>query len=122
MIGVETWTLRKTHRKYLGNVVLETNGDHWDRLRGKYVLHKVKEETSILRMTKCRKANGVGHILRRNFLLQYCVEQKVEGRIDVTERQGITRKQLLDDLEVKRGYCELKEKELARTLSLLLAD
>jgi hypothetical protein len=67
-------------------------------------------------MTKRRNANGIGHILRRNCLLKHFVEQKVEGRIEVTERQGITRKQLLDGFKVKRGYCKPKEKEIARIL------
>jgi len=30
--------------------------------------------------------------------------------------QGRRRKELLDDLEVKRGYCKLKEEALERTL------
>ena len=97
MIGPEIRTLRKTYRKYLGNVVLETN-------------------RVTLCMTKRRNANGIGHILRRNCLLKHFVEQKVEGKIEVTERQGITRKQLLDDIKVKRGFCKLKGKEIARTL------
>ena len=97
--------------------MLETNGEaHLDRLREKYVLHNVKEETSILRMTKRRKANWIGHILCRKCLLKHFVGQKVEGRIEVTERRGKTPKQLLDDLKVKTGYCKLKEKELARTV------
>jgi hypothetical protein len=76
--------------------VLETEGeDHLDRLREKYVLQNVKEEMSILHMTKRRKANWFGHILRKNCLLKHCVEQKVEGRIEMTERRGIIRKQLL---------------------------
>ena len=65
---------------------------------------KVSEETSILHLRKRREANWIGHILRRNCLLKHFVEKKVGGRIEVTERRGITPRQLLDDLEVKRGY------------------
>jgi len=35
-----------------------------------------------------RKANWIGHILRRNYLLQRVVEGKVKGRIEVTGRRG----------------------------------
>ena len=78
--------------------MLKTDGeDHLDRFHEKYVLHKVKEETSILHITKRRKTNWIGHILRRNCLLKHVVEQKVEGRIEVTEIREITCKQLLDD-------------------------
>jgi hypothetical protein len=36
----------------------------------KEVLHKVKEEGNILHTIKGRKANWIGHILRRNCLLR----------------------------------------------------
>ena len=97
--------------------MLETNGEvRLDRLNEKHVLHKVKEEANILHTTERSKAHLIGHILRRNCLLKHFVEQKVDGRIEVTERRGITGKQLLDDRKVNRGYCKLKEIELARTL------
>ena len=34
----------------------------------------------------------------------------------MTGRQGRRRKQLLDDLKEKRGYCKLKEEALDRTV------
>ena len=40
----------------------------------------------------------------------------MKGQIEVTRRQGRRRKKLLDDLEDKRGYCELKEEALDRTM------
>jgi len=41
---------------------------------------------------------------------------KIEGEMEVTERRGRRRKQLLDDLE-ERGRCwKLKDKALDRTL------
>ena len=46
---------------------------------------------------KRRKANWIGHILRRNCLLKHVVEGKIEGRIEVMGRRGIRRKQLLGD-------------------------
>jgi hypothetical protein len=36
--------------------------------------------------------------------------------MDVTERQGIRRKQLLDDLKEKRGYWKFKEEALGPTV------
>jgi len=38
------------------------------------------------------------------------------GQIEVTRRQGRRRKNLLDDLRDRRGYCELKEEALDRTM------
>jgi hypothetical protein len=61
-----------------------------------------------------RKANWIGHILRRNCLLKHVIEGKLEGRIDMTVRRGRRRKQLLDDLKEKRRYWKLKEEALDR--------
>jgi hypothetical protein len=44
------------------------------------------------------------------------IEGKLEGRIEMTERRGRRRKQLLDDLKEKRRYCKLKEETLDRNL------
>ena len=38
------------------------------------VLHRVKKERNILYIIKCRKANWIGHSLRRNCLLKYIIE------------------------------------------------
>ena len=67
------------HGKFL-NVALEKNGDHLDRcVRNKEVLHRVKEERNVLRSIKRRKANWIGHILRRILLLKHVIEGNVEG-------------------------------------------
>ena len=63
-----------------------------------------------------RKANWIGHILRRSSLLKQVIEGKIKGQIEVTRRQGRRRKMLLDDLKDSRGYCELKEEALGRTM------
>jgi hypothetical protein len=42
------------------------------------------------------------------------IEGKLEGRIEMTGRQGRKRKQLLDDLKETRGYWKLKEETLER--------
>ena len=40
----------------------------------------------------------------------------LKGQIKVTRRRGRRRKELLDDLKDRRGYCQLKEEALGRTL------
>ena len=86
-----------------------------DHVRNEDVLHKVKEQKNILHEIRKRKANWIGHILRRNCLLQRVTEGKIQGGIEVTGRQGRSRK-LLDDLKERRGYSHLKEEALDRTM------
>ena len=63
-----------------------------------------------------RKANWIGHILRRNFLLQRVIEGKIKLGIEVTGRRGRKRRKLLDDLRERRGYSHLKEEALDHTM------
>jgi hypothetical protein len=81
-------------------------------VRNEEVLHRVKEERNIVHTIKRRKANWIGHILRRNCLLKHVIEGKLEGRIEMTGRRGRRRKQVLDALKEKRGYWKLKEEAL----------
>jgi hypothetical protein len=76
----------------------------------------VKEERNIVHTIKRRKANWIGHILRRNCLLKQVIEGQLEGRIEMTGRRGKRRKQLLYDLKEKKRYWKLKEEALDRTL------
>jgi hypothetical protein len=76
----------------------------------------VKEERNIVHTIKRRKANWIGHILRRNCFLKHVIEGKLEGRIEMTGRRGRRRKPLLDDFKEKRRYWKLKEEALDRTL------
>jgi len=87
-----------------------------NHVRNEEVLLGVKEQRNILHEIRKRKANWIGHILRRNCLPQQVIEGKIKGRIEVTRRRGRRRKKLLDDLKDGRGYCELKEQALDRTL------
>jgi hypothetical protein len=80
------------------------------------VLHRVKEERNILRTVERRKANWIGHILRRNCFLKQVIGGKLEGRIKVTERRGRRRKKLPDDHKEKRGYWKPKKEALDRTM------
>ena len=61
-----------------------------------------------------RKANWIGHILRRNCLKQV-IEGKIKGETEVT-RRGRRRKKLLDDLKDRTGYSHLKEEALDCTM------
>jgi hypothetical protein len=72
-------------------------------VRNEEVLHRVKKERNILHKIKRRKANWIGHILRRNCLLKHVVEGKIEGRIEVTRRRGRRRRKLLDAVKETRG-------------------
>jgi hypothetical protein len=50
------------------------------------VLHGVKQERNILRTVNGRKADWIGHILRRNCLLKQVIEGKIVEKIDVRGR------------------------------------
>ena len=63
-----------------------------------------------------RKANWIGHILCRNWLIKCFTESEIEGQIEVTGRRGKRRKELLDDLQEKRGFWKLNKEALDRTL------
>jgi hypothetical protein len=80
------------------------------------VLIKVKEQRNILHEISKQKANWIGHILRRNYILQRVIEGKIKGGIEVTGRLGRRRRKLLDDLKERRGYSHLKEEALDRTM------
>jgi hypothetical protein len=83
-------------------------------VRNEEVLLRVSEQRNILHEIRKRKANWIGHILRRNCLLKEVIEGKIKGRIEVTRRRGRRRKKLLDDLGNRRGYSNLKEEALNR--------
>jgi hypothetical protein len=50
-----------------------------DRVRNEEVLHTVKEKRNILHTIKRRKANWIGHSLRRNCILKRVTEGKLRG-------------------------------------------
>ena len=88
----------------------------FDHVRIEGILLRVKEQRNILHEIRKRKANWIGHILRRNCLLQRVIEGKIKGGIQVTGRRGRRRRKLLDDLKERRGYSHLKEEALDRTM------
>jgi hypothetical protein len=83
-----------------------------DHVRNEEVLLRVNEQRNILHEIQKRKANWIGHILRRNCLLKRVIEGKIKGEMEVTRR----RKKLLDDPKDRRGYSYLKQEALDRTM------
>jgi hypothetical protein len=81
------------------------NTEHSESLKSR-ILHEIRK----------RKANWIGHILRRNCLLKQVIEGKIKGELEVTRRRRRRRKKLLDDLKDRRGYSHLKEEALDRTM------
>jgi hypothetical protein len=121
LYGAETWTLRAVHRKHMESFEMWcwrrmekiSLTDHVRNddvlLRVKDVLLRIKEQRNILHEIRKRKANWIGHILRKICLLQW---GKIQGGIEVTGRQGRRRSKLLADLKESRGYSHLKEEAL----------
>jgi len=70
-----------------------------DHVRKEEVLLRVKGQKNSLHEIRKRKANWIGHILRRNCLLQRVIEGKIKGGIEMTGRRGRKRRKLLDDLK-----------------------
>jgi len=121
LYGAETWTLRAVDQKHLESFEMwcwrRMERISWiDHVRNEEVLLRVKEQRNILHEIRKRKANWIGHIMRRNCLLQRIIEGKIKGGIEVTGRRGRRRKKLLNDLNERRGYSHLKEETLDRTM------
>ena len=114
--GAETWTLRAADQKYLESPEMwcwrRMEKVSWtDNVRNEMLL-RVNEQRNILNEIRTRKANWIGHILRRNCLLKQVIEGKIKGEMQVTRRRGRRRKKLLDVLKDRRGYSHLKEETL----------
>jgi len=82
LYGAETWTLRAMDQKHLENFEMWC----WRRIekiswthhvRNEEVLLRVKEQRNILYEIRKRKANWIGHILRRNCFLQRVIKGKI---------------------------------------------
>ena len=119
--GADTWTLRAVDEKHLENFEMwcwrRMEKMSWtDHVRNEKVLVRVEEQRNILHEISKRKVNWIGHILRRNCLLQRDFWGTIEGGIEVTERRGLRRRKLLDVLKERRGYFHLKEESLDRTM------
>jgi hypothetical protein len=121
LYGAETWMPQSVDQKHLKSFEMwcwrRMEKISWtDHVRNEEVLLRVKEQRNILQEIRKRKANWIGHIFGRLYLLQRVIEGKIQGRIEVTGRQGRRRRKLLDDLKERRGYSHLREEALARTM------
>ena len=83
---------------------------------GEVLEREAEKQRNILHEIHERKSNWIGHILRRNCLLQQVSEGKIKGEIVVTARRVRRRLKLLDDLKERRGYFYLREEALDRTM------
>jgi len=84
LYGAETWTLRAVDEKHLESSEMwcwrRMEKISWtDHVRNEDVLLRVKEQRNILHDIRKRKANWIGHILRRNCLLRRVTEGKIQG-------------------------------------------
>jgi len=91
LYGAETWALRAVDQKLLESSEMwcwrRMEKISWtDHVRNEDVLLRVKEQRNILHGISKLKANWIGHILRRNCLLQRVIEGKIKGRMEVTGR------------------------------------
>ena len=121
LYGAETWTLRAVDQKHLESFEMwcwrRMEEISWTDLeRNEEVLLRAKEQRNILHEISKRKANWIGHILRRNCLFKTGYWRKDKRGVEVTVRRGRRRRKLLDDLKERRGYPHLKEEALDRTM------
>ena len=121
LYGAETWTLQAAGQKYLGSFEMwclrRMEKISWtDHVRNEEVLLRVNGQRNVLHEIRKRKANWIGHILRRNCLLKQVIEGKIKTEMEVIRRRGRRRKKLLDDLKNRRRYSHLKEEALDRTM------
>jgi hypothetical protein len=82
--GSETWTLRAVDQKHMESFEMwcwrRMEKISWtDHVRNEDLLLSVKEQRNILHEIRKRKENWIGHILRRNCLLQQVTEGKIQG-------------------------------------------
>jgi len=121
LYGADTWTLRAVDQKHVESFEMwrwrRIEKISWaDHVRNEDVLLRVNEQKNVLHEIRKRKANWIGHILRRTCLLQRIIVGKIKEGLEVTGREGRKRRKLLDDLKERRGYSHLKEEALDRTM------
>jgi hypothetical protein len=83
LYGAEIWALRAVDQKHLESFEMwcwrRMEKISWiDHVENEEVLLRVKEKRKILHEISKRKANWIGHILRRNCLLHF-IEGKIKG-------------------------------------------
>jgi hypothetical protein len=73
-----------------------------DHLGSEELLLTVKEQRDILHEISKWKDKLVGHILRRNCVLQQVIEGRIKGGIELTGRRRRRRRKLLEDHKERR--------------------
>ena len=91
LYGSETWTLRAADQKQVESFEMwcwrRMEKITWtDHVRNEDVLLRVNERRNILDEIRKRKANWIGHILRRKCLLKQVIEGRIKGDMEVTRR------------------------------------
>ena len=76
-----------------------------EKVNNEQVPDRTGEKRTLLNNILRRKANWIGHILRRNCLFR----DVIEGQITEVKRIGRRRRKFIDDLRNRRRYWELKE-------------
>jgi len=92
LYGVETWTLRTVDKKHLERFEMwcwrRMKKISWtNHVKNEELLLRVKEQRNILHEISKRQANWIGHILRRNCLVQRVIEGKIKGGGDISDRK-----------------------------------
>jgi len=83
LYGAETWTIRTVDQKHLGSFEMwcwrRMEKISWtDHVRNEDILLGLKVQRNILHEICQRKANWIGHILRRNCILQWVIKGKIQ--------------------------------------------
>jgi len=125
LCGAETGTVRAVDQKQLESFEMSCwrrmEKNSWtDHVRNGEVLLRVKEQRNILHEISKWKANWIGHILCRNCLLQWVIEGKIKGGIEMRGRRGRRRRKLLDDLKERREYCHCAEEGWRRSVGPIM--
>jgi hypothetical protein len=77
-------------------------------MKNEDILHRDEKEKSLLHIIKRRKANWIGHMLRRNCLLKQVMKGKREG----TGRQGRRCKKLVEGLREKEKILKFESSKI----------
>jgi hypothetical protein len=93
LYGAETWTLRVADQQKLESLEMwcwrRMEKISWtDHVRNEEVSLRVKEQRNILHEIRKRKANWIGHILRRKWRRKQVIEGKIKGEKKEKKRRG----------------------------------
>jgi len=91
LYGAKTWMLWAVDQKHLESFEMwcwrRMEKISWiSHVRNAEVFLRIKEQRNILHEISKKKANWIGHILHINCLIQWVIEGKIKGGIEVTGR------------------------------------